>query len=40
MIDFRIITEENFIDAFNLKLGSEQEKFVSHPIPRAWKKSF
>ncbi|MCR4694530.1 MAG: GNAT family N-acetyltransferase, partial [Pseudobutyrivibrio sp.] len=26
------ITEENFIDAFNLKLAPEQEKYVSHPI--------
>ena len=26
------IDENNFIDAFNLKLGSGQERFVSHPI--------
>ena len=26
------ITEDNFIDAFNLKLGKDQEEFVSHPI--------
>lgn len=26
------ITEENFVDAFNLKLAPEQERFVSHPI--------
>lgn len=26
------ITEENFMDAFNLKLAPEQERFVSHPI--------
>lgn len=32
MIELRKITEENFIDAFNLKLGEGQEKFVSHPI--------
>jgi diamine N-acetyltransferase len=32
MINLRKITEENFIDAFNLKLGEGQEKFVSHPI--------
>lgn len=32
MINLRIITEENFIDAFNLKLGKNQERFVSHPI--------
>ena len=32
MVELRAITEENFIDAFNLKLTSEQESFVSHPI--------
>ena len=32
MINLRKITEENFIDAFNLKLALEQERFVSHPI--------
>ncbi len=32
MINLRIITEENFIDAFNLKLGEGQEKYVSHPV--------
>ena len=32
MIDLREITEENFIDAFHLKLAPEQERFVSHPI--------
>lgn len=32
MINLKKITEENFIDAFNLKLASEQERFVSHPI--------
>ncbi len=32
MIILRKITEENFIDAFNLKLGEGQEKYVSHPI--------
>lgn len=26
------ITEDNFIDAFNLKLKKNQEEFVSHPI--------
>lgn len=26
------IDEDNFIDAFNLKLGSGQEAYVSHPI--------
>ena len=32
MIHLEKITEENFIDAFNLKLAPGQEKFVSHPI--------
>ncbi len=32
MINLRKISEENFIDAFNLKLGNGQDKFVSHPI--------
>lgn len=32
MINLRKITAENFIDAFNLKLGERQEKYVSHPI--------
>ncbi|MCR5212682.1 MAG: GNAT family N-acetyltransferase [Lachnospiraceae bacterium] len=32
MITLKKITEENFIDAFNLKLAPEQEKFVSRPI--------
>ena len=32
MINLRKITEENFIDAFHLKLAPEQERFVSHPI--------
>ena len=31
-IQLRKITEENFIDAFHLKLASGQERFVSHPI--------
>lgn len=33
-MDVRLIqiNEDNFIDAFNLKLGEEQELFVSHPI--------
>jgi len=26
------IDESNFVDAFNLKLGEGQEKFVSHPV--------
>ena len=32
MIYLRKITEENFINAFNLKLAPKQERFVSHPI--------
>ena len=32
MTELKIITEENFIDAFNLKLAPGQEKYVSHPI--------
>ncbi|MBR1407616.1 MAG: GNAT family N-acetyltransferase [Clostridia bacterium] len=32
MAELKAITEENFIDAFNLKLAPEQEKFVSHPV--------
>ena len=32
MTNLKKITEENFIDAFNLKLTPEQEHFVSHPI--------
>ncbi len=32
MTELRKITEENFIDAFNLKLAPGQESFVSHPI--------
>ena len=32
MIHLRKITEENFIEAFHLKLAPEQERFVSHPI--------
>lgn len=32
MVELKAITEDNFIDAFNLKLAPEQERFVSHPI--------
>ena len=31
-ITLRPITEDNFIDAFKLKLKDGQERFVSHPI--------
>lgn len=32
MTELKAITEENFIDAFNLKLAPGQESFVSHPV--------
>lgn len=32
MIHLEKITEENFIDAFHLKLAPGQEAFVSHPV--------
>lgn len=32
MIRLEKINENNFIEAFNLKLNKEQEKYVSHPI--------
>ena len=32
MAELRPITEENFLDAFNLRLAPGQEDFVSHPI--------
>ena len=32
MVELRPITEDNFIDAFNLRLAPGQEDFVSHPI--------
>ena len=32
MVELRAIIEENFLDAFNLKLAEGQERFVSHPI--------
>ena len=32
MVELRAITEENFMDAFDLKLAPGQERFVSHPI--------
>ena len=32
MVELRAITEENFLDAFALKLAPGQESFVSHPI--------
>ena len=32
MINLRKITEDNFLDAFRLKLAEGQEDYVSHPI--------
>ena len=32
MVELRPITEDNFLDAFGLKLEPGQEDFVSHPI--------
>ena len=32
MIELRKITEDNFLDAFHLKLAPGQDRFVSHPI--------
>ena len=32
MIELKAITEDNFIDAFHLRLAPGQEKYVSHPI--------
>ena len=32
MVELRPITEDNFIDTFNLKLGPGQDVFVSHPV--------
>lgn len=32
MVELRAITEENFTEAFNLRLAPGQECFVSHPI--------
>ena len=32
MVELKPITEDNFVDAFNLELAPEQQDFVSHPI--------
>ena len=32
MVELRSITEDNFVDAFNLTLAPGQEEWVSHPI--------
>lgn len=32
MVELKVIAEDNFLDAFGLKLAPGQESFVSHPI--------
>lgn len=32
MISLKVINEDNFVDAFNLKLAKGQEEYVSHPV--------
>ena len=32
MVELKPITEDNFLDAFHLRLAPGQEEFVSHPI--------
>ncbi len=32
MVELRAITEDNFMEAFHLRLAPGQEKYVSHPI--------
>ena len=32
MVELKAITEDNFLDAFHLRLAPGQEQFVSHPI--------
>lgn len=32
MISLKAINEDNFIEAFNLKLAKGQEEYVSHPV--------
>lgn len=32
MVELKPITQENFVEAFNLKLASDQEEWVSHPM--------
>ena len=32
MVKLKAITEDNFLDAFGLKLAPGQEEFVSHPV--------
>ena len=32
MVHLKKITEDNFLDAFNLRLAKGQESYVSHPV--------
>ena len=32
MVELKAINEDNFLDAFALKLNKEQEEYVSHPV--------
>ena len=32
MAELKPVTEDNFIDVFDLRLAAGQEKFVSHPV--------
>ena len=32
MVELKPITQENFVEAFNLKLAPDQEEWVSHPM--------
>lgn len=32
MTELKAITEDNFLDAFNLRLAQGQDEYVSHPI--------
>ena len=32
MVELKRITEDNFIEAFNLTLAQGQERFESHPV--------
>ena len=32
MVELRAITQDNFLDAFHLRLAPGQEEYVSHPI--------
>ena len=32
MTELKAITEDNFLDAFNLRLAQGQDEYVSHPM--------